>query len=103
MWDVMDDENDEIILPLTNVLKCNTVNNNLLSVSKIVDELGLEVVFKSNCVQFVQKDLIDYSKAVVFEGERVGKLWSLKHRLVNSSDPESALGTGLGGPTDPKV
>ena len=50
-----------------------------------------------------QEDLIDYSKSVVFEGDRVGKLWSLKHILINSTDPEAAFGTNLGGPTDPKV
>ena len=67
VYDEMDDMNDEIILPLSNVLKCNTVSSNLLSVSKVVDELGLEVVFRSDCVQFLQEDLLDYSKAVVFE------------------------------------
>ena len=68
VWDTMDEANDEIIIPLNNVLKCNTINSNLLSVSQIVDELGVEVVFKSDCVLFVQEDLIDYSKSVVFEG-----------------------------------
>ena len=103
VYDDMDETNDEILIPLTNVLKCNAINNNLLSVSQIIDELGVDVVFRQHTVQFLQEDVLDYSSAVVFEGERTGKLWSLKHRLIYSSNPESALGTGLGGLTDPKV